>query len=388
LTLLWVISWHYDKFKLEMTAIRKKTLLIVGPQPPPVGGGTVNVEILLQELKKYPDILVTSINTSPKDCHRQTNIFDLEEIRRAGRIIWKYLVNIKKSDSVLIIATTTSIFTLGSILLFLARTNHVSCYIKPLGADLHFWLNGQKKMIQKYLVKVLSAASRVFVQTRELQTELCALGCNNVTHVPGYRLAPSNRVSEERQTGRPLQLVFLSQIYREKGALLLLEALRMLTSSEKTDVVCDFYGPILKEDRLEFLRQLQATPSAQYIGIAEIGTASQLMAKYDVLVFPTFCTTEGYPGVIIEAMQAGIPIISTRLPSISELITDHENGLLFPMGDSRALVYAIRHLASDHTLREKMGRNNYIKGQQFNADHVIYRMLQLMFPELNPANAD
>ncbi len=364
----------------DVRSPEQKTLLLVGPHPPPVGGGTVNVQILLQELARHPDIRVISINTSPPETLRQTGTVSAEELRRGLNIARDFIANLGKSDSVLIIATATSILSVGALLVLLARANHVPCYIKPLGADLGVRLKSASKPIRNLLVKVLSKASGVLAQTRGLQQELAAAGCSNVAYIPGYRPAPAGLAPRDAAPGQ-LRLIFLSQIYREKGAFLLLEALRALPHEEGWDGTCDFYGPILEEDRGEFLSQLQSTPSARYMGMAEIGSASQLMARYDCLVFPTLrASEEGYPGVVIEAMQAGIPVISTSLKSISELITDNENGLLVPMGDSEALTRAIRKLMKDAPLREKMGRNNLLRAEEFRSDRVVGQMLELIFP--------
>jgi glycosyltransferase involved in cell wall biosynthesis len=288
----------------------------------------------------------------------------------------------------LVIATTKLIFALGMPLLLLARSNHIPLYVKPLGADLDFWLKNQKKFIQRCLVRALSMTNGVFVQTRQLQSELLVLGCKNVSYVPGYRPAVQDQ-EPKKKTGKQLRLVFLSQIYREKGAFLLLDTLSLLRSEKEIDMICDFYGPIIDEDRCEFLQKLQETSCAHYIGIADVGTASQIMKNYDILVFPTLRTVEeGYPGVIIEAMQAGIPVISTKLQSISELITDQENGFLIQIGDSNALARAIKQLDSDSLLREKMGKNNLLKSQAYRADRVIYRMLHFIFPSLEPSFTD
>jgi glycosyltransferase involved in cell wall biosynthesis len=88
-----------------------------------------------------------------------------------------------------------------------------------------------------------------------------------------------------------------------------------------------------------------------------------------------------YTGVMIEAMHAGVPVISTQVRTFPELITDGINGFLVPMKDTRALAEAIRLLAVDPTLRKKMGQANRLKGQEFRADVVVAQMLKIVFPE-------
>jgi glycosyltransferase involved in cell wall biosynthesis len=126
---------------------------------------------------------------------------------------------------------------------------------------------------------------------------------------------------------------------------------------------------------------MESVPSAHYCGMAEPGTGPQLISKYDAMVLPTYYDTEGHPGVMIEAMHAGVPVISTQVRTFPELITDGINGFLVPTQDSRALAEAIRLLAVDPTLRKKMGQANRLKGQEFRADVVVAQMLKIVFPD-------
>ena len=363
----------------SITRTPMKTLLVVGPHPPPFGGGTVSVQVLMDELARHTTIQTITINTSPRNYRKKTTLFKLETLSRILRISRHYIKSIKNCDAVLVIGTDSFIFTLGCLLLLMARQYHVPFYLKPLGAELSRCLEAQKKLIRSYMVMVLHAVTGVLVQTRRLQTELAKLGCADTYYVPGYRPVPPDISQAKRNLGE-VRLIFLSQIGREKGPLLLLEGIRILALEDNVSVACDFYGPIFEEDRREFFSQLEVTPGARYGGIVEVGTASQLMAEYDTLVFPTYFASEGHPGVIIEAMLAGIPVISSQYWSVTELITDGENGFLVPMGDSRALASAIKRLALDHPLREKMGKENYRRGQEFRSDLVVSRMLEIILP--------
>ena len=88
------------------------------------------------------------------------------------------------------------------------------------------------------------------MQTRQLQQTLARLGCANTHYVPGYRTAPELEINRGKSSG--LRYIFLSQIRREKGPFVLLEALRSVARSGASDIRCDFYGPIFDEDKEEF----------------------------------------------------------------------------------------------------------------------------------------
>jgi glycosyltransferase involved in cell wall biosynthesis len=64
---------------------------------------------------------------------------------------------------------------------------------------------------------------------------------------------------------------------------------------------------------------------------------------------------EGLPNVVLEAMEAGVPVIGTRHAGIGEAVEDGRTGLLVPPGDVAALTGALRRLADEPDMARKMG---------------------------------
>lgn len=79
----------------------------------------------------------------------------------------------------------------------------------------------------------------------------------------------------------------------------------------------------------------------------------KLYQAADLFVMPTYsdCT----PWVFLEAMAAGLPIITTRVNAIPEIVIHGDNGLLIERGDRAALAQSIDHLINNLDLRQKMG---------------------------------
>ncbi|HKU51145.1 MAG TPA: hypothetical protein VJQ25_01665, partial [Nitrospira sp.] len=99
-----------------------KTLLFVGPKPPPIGGSPLTVQAMLEELAFYPTVQVKLISTSPGlDVRKKMTGFNFEKVWRSIVILPKYLWFIPKSDAVLVFANDLFAITLAPVLLFLAR---------------------------------------------------------------------------------------------------------------------------------------------------------------------------------------------------------------------------------------------------------------------------
>jgi glycosyltransferase involved in cell wall biosynthesis len=358
-----------------------KTLLFVGPKPPPIGGSPLTVQAMLEELAFYPSVHVKLISTSPGlDVRKKMTGFNFEKVWRSIVIVPKYLFQIPKCDAVLVFANDLFAITLAPLLLFVARLFRKPFYLKPVGAGLDLFINRQKKIFRNYLLNILRATDGILTQTQLLKQDLNKLGCPNAHYLPGCRpLAPISPV--QRDDLADLRLIFLGHITRLKGPLVLLKALQSLEQTCDKKIACDFYGPIHDEIHEEFMRELEATANASYCGVAEPGTGPQLISEYDTLVLPTYYDTEGHPGVIIEAMHARVPVISTQVRTIPELIAHGSNGFLVPQQDSAALAEVIRILAVDPELRKKMGEANHVKGVEFRADTVVRQMLNIVFPD-------
>jgi len=362
-------------------ALQVKRLLFVGPKPPPIGGSPLTVQAMLEELALYPSIQVTVINTSPAmDVRKKMTGFNFEKIRRSILILPQFIRKIGQCDAVLVFANDLFAITLAPLLLFLARLFRKPFYLKPVGAGLDLFINAQKKPLREYLLFVLRSTDGILTQTRLLKEDLFKLGCTKVHYLPGCRpLSIVNLV--QKQYTPELRAIFLGHITRLKGPLVLLDALKIVSEISDEKVTCDFYGPIHDEIHDEFLEELKLIPNARYCGVAEAGTGPQLISQYDVLILPTYYDTEGHPGVLIEAMHAGVPVITTQVRTFPELVTNGINGFLVPTQDSFFLAEAIIVMAVDPNLRKGMGKANYLKGREFRADTVVDQMLNIIFPD-------
>jgi glycosyltransferase involved in cell wall biosynthesis len=83
--------------------------------------------------------------------------------------------------------------------------------------------------------------------------------------------------------------------------------------------------------------------------------------KADIFVLPCVIADngdiDGIPTVLMEAMATEIPVISTAVSGIPELVIDGETGLLVPEKDEISLAETMEHLIANEDLRIQLGRN-------------------------------
>ena len=116
----------------------------------------------------------------------------------------------------------------------------------------------------------------------------------------------------------------------------------------------------LLEQRPDWRNTLEST--AESLGLSDMlwmagdrDDVPALLQAMDVFVLPSL--GEGISNTLLEAMAAGLPVLATDVGGNPELVTDGENGRLFPVADEAAFSAVLQELLDDSTLRETMGHN-------------------------------
>ena len=149
----------------------------------------------------------------------------------------------------------------------------------------------------------------------------------------------------------------IANLYKTKGIDLLAQAVALLADVE-TIIIGE--GPE---------RFSAATPRFHFLGA--IKDAHQLLAGFDIFVLPS--RKEGFPYVLLEALQAGLPIVATDVGGVPAIIEHEKNGLLVPAGNVPLLARALSRLAIDQGLRSRLAAEARASAGQFPLDAMIRR---------------
>ena len=91
------------------------------------------------------------------------------------------------------------------------------------------------------------------------------------------------------------------------------------------------------------------------------------------LVLPS--RRENYPLVLLEAMAAGVPVVTTRVGGIPEMIDDGRSGLLVPPDDPDALATALARVSTDEGLRGRLIEGGREVAERHRWDRIVVRMV-------------
>ena len=152
--------------------------------------------------------------------------------------------------------------------------------------------------------------------------------------------------------GAPPRAIFIGRLEPYKGVDILLRALELVP-----DLRLDIVGTGPSGPRLRTLSQaLAVADRVRWYGEYPDEDLPRRVADADFLVLPSVTVAEMFGLVVLEAMAAGRPVITTAVPSaVREVNVPGETGLEVPLRDVGALARAMETLAHDAPLRERMG---------------------------------
>lgn len=182
-------------------------------------------------------------------------------------------------------------------------------------------------------------------------------------------------------TERPLILA-VGRFVEKKGYAFLVEACQIL-KEQNYNFECRIVGGGDAEKTKAQISKLNLGNAVFIDAAVTQEKLREIYARATMFVLPCQITDngdrDGIPNVLAEAMAMGLPVVSTNISGIPELVTNYEGGLLVPQKDAAALAKAMAELLNDEPLREKLSRNARAKVCQIFDAQVNVQALYKLF---------
>lgn len=196
----------------------------------------------------------------------------------------------------------------------------------------------------------------IICNSKAIQTNLNLLYSDIPSQLLHYPISNSAIASRREKQSNPVVIIQVSRMEKWKGHTLLLEALAKL--KDLPNWVCWFVGGAQTdretkyEDTLHRMAaRLGLTAHVDFLGSRD--DVPSLLAQADIFCQPNL-SPEPFGIVFIEALQSGLPVISTRMGGAEEIIND-SCGELLPPGEVTPLADALRVLVTNHEKRHHLG---------------------------------
>jgi glycosyltransferase involved in cell wall biosynthesis len=184
-------------------------------------------------------------------------------------------------------------------------------------------------------------------------------GLNRERFAAALRRWPRDR-ARRRLRIAPAQVMILlpGTICERKGQLDLIEAVNLMSEDHASQIKCLLVGRRAPDYFAQLSKAYRALPSRRRSSIKIVAETSDPARYYAAAdIFVCCSRIESFPRVILEAMAARLPIVTTPVFGIAEQVQDNVSALFYQPGDARALAGAITRLLDDATLRQSLAAN-------------------------------
>jgi O-antigen/teichoic acid export membrane protein/glycosyltransferase involved in cell wall biosynthesis len=227
-------------------------------------------------------------------------------------------------------------------------------FIHAHGAEFEDSFTGLPKILQRGIGLIFRNCAAFIVLSRSCKTYyVSALGLNpdQVNILPNPVQLPTE--TPIRMDSSPIILAFCGRIGQRKGAFDLIHAFAALPSTLQKQSRLVLVGDGDLEAGHALVIQYRLVEQMCLTGWVDSTTRDQILKQADIFVLPSY--NEGLPMAVLEAMAWGLPIITTPVGGIPEIISSGKNGLLIQPGDILGLTHAMQQLIEDCSLRQTLG---------------------------------
>jgi glycosyltransferase involved in cell wall biosynthesis len=204
------------------------------------------------------------------------------------------------------------------------------------------------------VIGVGEAVRRAVIANEGIRAERVAVIYNGID-LGGSGNGVADREQIRREMGvEPSDLVLIQVArldYLKDHATAVRTLERVVAQRSATKLVLVGEGPEREKIETE-VHQRRLTEHVRFLGLRT--DVSRLVPAADLFLLTSI--SEGIPLTLIEAMSVGVPVVSSGVGGVGEVVQDGQTGLLAPAGDDRALAEHVLSLANDPSRRGEMGR--------------------------------
>jgi glycosyltransferase involved in cell wall biosynthesis len=285
---------------------------------------------------------------------------------------------------------------------FANRAAHTALFLKQIsGISFSVTAHGQDFMkdlgSEDLLREICAAAEFVAAETdysRNLLRERCPDSAGKIHRVyngidlerfPAAQNGAAAPRHREQGVVTPYQMpriISVGRLVAFKGFEHLIDACGEL-ARRGFDFVCEIIGDGPLREKLQAkIENLDLSSRVHLLGSLSQQAVLEKLQAAEIFALASTTDAQGatdvFPTVILEAMAAARPVVSTHLAGIPELVSDGETGILAPPSDTPALTDALEHLLRDSDLRSHYGRGGRTRIEQhFRIEQTVAPLVEL-----------
>jgi glycosyltransferase involved in cell wall biosynthesis len=338
-------------------------VLIVGPGPAQIGGVATFIKILLSSpvLRKKYELLHLDTTRGPLGAGLASR-FALINIVYLVRQVYNFLLIVIRNRPQIIHVPITSYwaFWKDTVFILLGRTFGLKVVAHLHGGLFERYYRESAPIVRGLIRWALYRPHVIVALSNHWKRFLLGVGSELRVEIVPNTIEPSFVPvidQESYKTVGAITVLFVGQLGQHKGVFDILKSVP-LVAEHRPDIRFVFAGA--SENQHEGAEIEKASKSlngaVQFLGQVTGQAKLDLFLKSNLFILPSYA--ENLPYSLLEAMAAGLPVISTPVGAIPEVIEDGRNGFLIPPGDYQALAEKILLILGNAELQSAMSRAN------------------------------
>lgn len=250
------------------------------------------------------------------------------------------------------------------------------------GSEFEIFYNSSNAVVKNLIKNIFECSDRVIVLGRQWKNIVEKISpkskievFNNAIEIPNYTAKWSND---------KINILFLGVLIKRKGIYELIEAIKLLDDSGEVKskklnfIIC---GSGQEEKNIKSLiDKYNLKNCINMVGWVDGNLKVELLKKSQLFVLPSY--NEGLPMAILEAMSYGLPVVSTDVGSISEVVIDNETGKIIKKVDPLMIARCISEMISSYPIwknysikSKKIVSDKFNESKYFVEIENLYRLL-------------
>jgi len=341
-------------------------IALIGPLPPPAGG--MGDQLLrLSEWMRRDGVDVTVLQTNPP--YRPRWIASVRGVRAVARLL-PYVAALWRTagavDVFHVMASSRwSWHLFAAPAIWIAKVRAVPCVVSYHGGEADAFL----QQSARWVTATLRAAQALTVPSGFLQGVFARYGIEsrivpNVVDLALFK-PPASKAANRQRSPHIIVVRNLELLYDIPTALRAFAAIRERMHGATLSIA----GTGSQEEALRKLAAgLGAEGAVKFMGRISREQMASLLTTADLMLNPT--TADNMPISILEAMAAGVPIVSTDVGGIPYMLDHGRTGLLVAPGDAAAMAEAALQVLQDGSLAARITEAARSDVQQYSWPHV------------------
>jgi glycosyltransferase involved in cell wall biosynthesis len=362
-----------------------KHIVVVGQTPPPFGGQAIMIQRILEG--SYHEVVLTHVRMHFSNEMGEIGRFRIAKLAELFRVFFGILEARFKGAEVLYYPPAGPNFIPAFRDIFLL----ISTRFLFRATIFHFHASGLSQLIAQ-----THRLTKFFLQRAYFYPEIAirlspstdedakAIRARRELIVPYGIPDDASKVPKVESVEGELTVLFAGVLREDKGILILIEACAQLKHRGvrfKTVCMGSFFSDEIRSRINGLLLEADMKDRFTFPGVLTGSAKLQAFRNADIFCFPTFFEAEAFPVVLLEALNFGLPIVSTQWRGVPDLVDDR-CALLVEPKDANAIAGALQEVMSNSDMRRRMGEASRTRYESDFTVERFHKQFEHIFQEV------